>query len=142
MPPCGINAAMESAPHVPLRHLRRSDHPGAWALVFGALISPTDPIAGLGILKQAKTPQSIESLITGESLFNDGVGVVVFTALVAVATSSDGVEPGQVAKLFLVEAVGGVLYGLVLGLAAYRMLKWIDNYSVEVLITLAVVAGG
>jgi len=113
-----------------------------WALVFGALISPTDPIAVLGILKQAKTPKSIENLITGESLFNDGIGVVVFTALVAVATSSDGIEPSHVAKLFLEEAVGGVLYGLALGLVAYWLLKSIDNYSVEVLITLAVVMGG
>ena len=116
--------------------------PYTWALVFGALISPTDPIAVLGILRKAGAPKGVETLITGESLFNDGVGVVVFTALAALATGTHAMGAREVGILFLEEAVGGVLFGLVLGLVAYWMLKWIDNYSVEVLITLAVVAGG
>lgn len=116
--------------------------PYAWALVFGALISPTDPIAVLGILRKAGAPKGVETLITGESLFNDGVGVVVFTALAALAAGTHALDAGEVGLLFLEEAVGGVLFGLAIGLVAYWMLKWIDNYSVEVLITLAVVAGG
>jgi CPA1 family monovalent cation:H+ antiporter len=116
--------------------------PYAWALVFGALISPTDPIAVLGILRKAGAPKGVETLITGESLFNDGVGVVVFTALAALAAGTHDLGAREVGILFLEEAVGGVAFGLVLGLVAYWMLKWIDNYSVEVLITLAVVAGG
>lgn len=116
--------------------------PYAWALVFGALITPTDPIAVLGILRKARTPKDLQTLITGESLFNDGVGVVVFTALAALAAGTRDLDPGDLGLLFLEEAVGGVVFGMVLGLLAYRMLKWIDNYSVEVLVTLAVVAGG
>jgi len=113
-----------------------------YCFLFGALISPTDPIAVLGILKKLGAPKSIETMITGESLFNDGVGVVIFLVLLGVATSGEPLSAAHVAELFLVEAGGGLLFGLALGYLANQLLKTIDNYHVEVLITLAVVTGG
>ncbi|MGC6426102.1 MAG: cation:proton antiporter [Akkermansiaceae bacterium] len=122
--------------------------PFLWCLVFGALISPTDPVAVLGILKKVGVPKSLETKITGESLFNDGVGVVVYLALVGLAVSA-GLNPGgeqnilsEVGHLFLMEVGGGVLLGAALGFLGYWMLKSIDNYQVEILITLALVLGG
>lgn len=113
-----------------------------YCLLFGALISPTDPIAVLGILKKAGVPKSLETKITGESLFNDGVGVVVFLALLGIVTADQEANSGQIAWLFITEVIGGGLMGLVLGGIAYAMLRRVDNYQVEVLVTLALVMGG
>jgi len=115
-----------------------------YCLLFGALISPTDPIAVLGILKSAGAPKTLETKITGESLFNDGIGVVVFVVLLKIALGDGGEDfgAGAVALLFLGEAAGGVLLGLVLGGVAYWMLRQVEDYSVAVLITLALVMGG
>lgn len=120
------------------------DHPVPfiYCLVFGALISPTDPIAVLGILKSAGAPKSLETKITGESLFNDGVGVVVFIVVLRLATGGEDLSVGEITLLFVEEALGGVVFGLLLGGIGYWMLTRVDNYSVEVLITLALVMGG
>lgn len=116
--------------------------PFIMCLVFGALISPTDPIAVLGILKNAKAPKSLEVKITGESLFNDGVGVVIFLVLAEIATGIHEPTVSHIAGLFAQEAIGGTIFGLALGALGYGLLKSIDRYQVEVIITLALVTGG
>jgi CPA1 family monovalent cation:H+ antiporter len=116
--------------------------PFIYCLLFGALISPTDPIAVMGILKKAGVPASLETKITGESLFNDGVAVVVFLVILKIATGIQDVTIASVTGLFVKEAFGGLVFGLLIGAIAYWMLKSVENYQVEILITLALVTGG
>ncbi len=115
--------------------------PFLYCLLFGALISPTDPVAVMGILKEARLPKPLEVKVVGESLFNDGVGVVVFLVLMSLIPR-DSVLISDVVLLFVEEVLGGALLGILLGFGAYLMLKSVDNYQVEILITLALVMGG
>ncbi|MEO7310686.1 MAG: sodium:proton antiporter [Chitinophagaceae bacterium] len=114
-----------------------------YCLLFGALISPTDPIAVMGILKQANIPKSLETKISGESLFNDGVAVVVFISIYEIIQAGiQNLSGVDILLTFLKEAGGGLLFGVLLGYVGFWALKTIDNYKVEVMITLAVVMGG
>lgn len=114
--------------------------PILYCLLFGALISPTDPIAVMGVLRQARLPKALEMKIVGESLFNDGVGVVIFLVILNLVPKA-AISVTDVLALFAEEALGGAALGLVLGYLAYRMLQSVDNYQVEILITLALVMG-
>ncbi|MGB5238248.1 MAG: sodium:proton antiporter, partial [Flavobacteriaceae bacterium] len=114
-----------------------------YCLLFGALISPTDPIAVLGILKKAGVPKKLEIKIVGESLFNDGVGVVIFLTIFGLASNpGEGIVWADVFALFAEEVFGGLLLGGILGWITYRLMRSINDYDIEVIITLAAVMGG
>jgi CPA1 family monovalent cation:H+ antiporter len=113
-----------------------------YCLLFGALISPTDPIAVLATFKELHAPKQLDVKVAGESLFNDGVGIVMFLSLYQFAFSGKALSLGAVSFLFLQQAVGGIAYGLVCGLVITQLIKSIENYKVEILLTLVVTTGG
>ena len=116
--------------------------PYIYCLLFGSLISPTDPVAVMGVLKTAGATPSLETKIAGESLFNDGVAIVIFLVIYGIAVNGEPLAAGPIALLFAQEALGGALFGFVIGWIVLQMLRHVDNYQVEVLLTLALVGGG
>ena len=120
------------------------DAPYIYCLLFGALISPTDPIAVMATLKKAGIGKKLETKIAGESLFNDGVGVVIFIVILGIVLHPEAGDDWAwyATKIFLIEAVGGVLFGALLGVVGFHLLRSVDNYQVEILLTLALVLGG
>jgi monovalent cation:H+ antiporter, CPA1 family len=117
--------------------------PLGYALLFGALISPTDPVAVLALIRRSNISPSLQALVEGEAIFNDGIAVVVFTIILSLVSGETSRSlPAEAGILIAQQAVGGVVFGLALGYGAYAVIKTIDDYPVEILITLALVAGG
>ncbi len=117
--------------------------PLGYCLLFGALISPTDPVAALALIRRAHVSSNLQAIVEGEALFNDGVAVVVFSILLALVAGSSSLSlAAETGVLIAREAVGGLAFGLALGYAGYFIIRTIDDYPVEILITLALVAGG
>jgi len=113
-----------------------------YCLLFGALISPTDPIAVLAMCKEIKAPSSLTTCVSGESLFNDGVGIVIFLTLYQVAFGGGTPTFGSVSLLFLQEAIGGIIYGVLLGIGGYKLMAGVKDHTIQILVTLGIVTGG
>jgi len=137
-----ISAALAGGALWAIFHALGHPVPIIYCLLFGALISPTDPIAVLGVLKSAQAAKSLQVKMAGEALLNDGFGVVLFVLFLGIALGGEQATFGSVALLFAREVIGGGLFGLVIGYVAYRMLAPINNHKVEILLTLALVMGG
>ena len=137
-----LSTAVVAAGFFAVTQLLGLDLPLLYCLLFGALISPTDPVAVLAVLKRVGVPKDMQTRIAGESLFNDGTGVVVFLTLLGLSTGPGPLDPGSTALLFATEVLGGAVFGLVVGHLGFLMLRRVDSYSLEILITLALATGG